>query len=92
MTFFKQKILTGPWVSAMLKIYSHRRLAAIGSVTMVVAIIASSFAQEMFIWYITYGILLGFGCSLSHVMGLLLMQEYFLERRHLANGRRQELN
>ncbi|XP_046646925.1 monocarboxylate transporter 9-like [Daphnia pulicaria] len=78
--------LTGPWVSAMLKIYSHRRLAAIGSVTMVVAIIASSFAGSMLIWYATYGLLLGFGCSLSGVMGLLLLQEYFLKRRHLANG------
>lgn len=70
----------------MLKIYSHRRLAAIGSVTMVVAIIASSFAGSMLIWYATYGLLLGFGCSLSGVMGLLLLQEYFLKRRHLANG------
>lgn len=53
---------------------------------MVVAIIASSYAPSMLIWYMTYGLLLGFGCSLSHVMGLLLTQEYFLKRRHLANG------
>lgn len=78
--------LEGPWVSAMLKIYSHRRLASIGSVTMVVAIIASSFANTMLIWYMTYGLLLGFGCSLSGVMGLLLTQEYFLQKRHMANG------
>ena len=77
---------TGPWVSAMLKIYSHRRLASIGSVTMVVAIIASSYANNIVIWYATYGLLLGFGCSLAGVMGLLLLQEYFLKRRHLANG------
>ena len=70
----------------MLKIYSHRRLASIGSVTMVVAIIASSFANTMLIWYMTYGLLLGFGCSLSGVMGLLLTQEYFLQKRHMANG------
>ncbi|KAK4011813.1 uncharacterized protein LOC116921744 [Daphnia magna] len=78
--------LTGPWVSAMLKIYSHRRLASIGSVTMVVAIIVSSYAGSMLIWYASYGLLLGFGCSLSGVMGLLLLQEYFLKRRHMANG------
>lgn len=70
----------------MLKIYSHRRLASIGSVTMVVAIIASSFAGSMLVWYATYGLLLGFGCSLSGVMGLLLLQEYFLQKRHMANG------
>lgn len=71
----------------MLSLYSHRRLAAIGSVIMVVSIIGSSFARSMMIWYLTYGLMLGFGCSLSHVMGLLITQEYFLERRHLANGK-----
>ena len=70
----------------MLTLYSHRRLAAIGSVVMVASIIGSSFANSLLIWYLTYGLLLGFGCSLSHVMGLLITQEYFLERRHLANG------
>lgn len=71
----------------MLSLYSHRRLCAIGSIIMFLSIIGSSFAPSIMMWYLTYGLLLGFGCSLSHVMGLLITQEYFLERRHLANGK-----
>lgn len=70
----------------MLKIYSHRRLASIGAFTMAAAIAASCFATSVTMWYASYGLMLGFGCSLSGVMGLLLLQEYFLQRKFMANG------
>ena len=78
--------LAGPWTSAMLSIYSHRRLGVIGTLMVVFAIILSSFAPSMIFFFLSYGLMLGMGCSLSTTMGILITQEYFAQRRPMANG------
>lgn len=79
--------LTGPWTSAMLSLYSHRRLASIGTLFVVGAIIMSSFAPSMMFFFLSYGVMLGMGCSLSATMGILITQEYFAQKRPMANGK-----
>ena len=79
-------LLTGPYASALLTIYSHRRLALIGTLISFLAVALSSLVPSMQILYLTYGLLLGLGVGLCSSMGILITQEYFVAKRPLANG------
>lgn len=70
----------------MLGLYSHRRLGMIGSFIVFVAVAVSSAVPSVMILFATYGLVLGFGCALSSTVGMLILQEYFAQRRPLANG------
>jgi len=78
--------LIGPYASALLIIYSHRRLAVIGTFIAFLAVFLSALVPSMMFLYLTYGVLLGIGVGLSSSMGLLMTQEYFVAKRPLATG------
>ena len=78
--------MIAPWASAMLTLYSHRRLAFVGTMFVFGGILLSSLAPSVSFMYLTYGVMSGFGCGIASGMGLLIVQEYFVKKRALANG------
>jgi MFS family permease len=57
-----------------------------GGILMSVGLLLSSFAQQLNILYITYGVIFGFGTALAYLPTLVMVGQYFEKRRSLATG------
>ncbi|XP_065556439.1 monocarboxylate transporter 1-like isoform X2 [Artemia franciscana] len=78
--------LSAPFAAGCLSLYSHRRLTIFGSVLLVIGLIIGAFAESLMVVYISFGVLAGLGIAFASQQGILLVQEYFQEKRALANG------
>ncbi|XP_070557441.1 monocarboxylate transporter 10-like [Ptychodera flava] len=81
MTFF------GTYMTSILTDrFGCRRTAFAGSIIAFVGCLTSSFATRLEILYLTYGIVIGVGFSLTYMSSLIIIGHYFDEKKGKANG------
>ncbi|XP_013390816.1 monocarboxylate transporter 10 [Lingula anatina] len=81
MTFFMSMI-----ASILTDRLGIRVTACAGALIATAGILASSFIEQLELMYLTYGILLGTGCSLVYTPSLVILGHYFKKRLGLVNG------
>eukprot|EP00842_Homolaphlyctis_polyrhiza_P006265 jgi/Hompol1/663/HPOL_000874-RA len=67
-------------------LYGARIVCAIGGAIHLLSLVAASFSTSLWQLFITQGFLLGMSCSLSHLAGVSVLSDWFIERRGLAMG------
>ena len=63
-----------------------RKVAFIGGALAFVGILSSSFIEQLMLYYVTYGVLLGVGFAFSYAPSLVILGHYFKKRIGLVNG------
>lgn len=84
--FSSFRVLFGPLASAMTNRYGCRTVVFCGAVLAVVGVLVSGYATNLIFFYLTYGVLTGFGTSLIFTPGLILVGHFFIVRRGMAVG------
>lgn len=75
-------IFTGSFVH----MYGVRRVILSGGILVALGLFTSSWVNEMFYLYVTYGVLIGVGSSLCDISGFVIIGQYFEKHRPLATG------
>ncbi|XP_047493158.1 monocarboxylate transporter 13-like isoform X1 [Penaeus chinensis] len=78
--------LTGPVATSLTRYYSHRRLSIIGICLSVMGIFLCSFWDDLYWYYVCFGVIGGVGNGLANPHGFILGQMYFRRRRVAANA------
>ena len=76
----------GPITSALCDRFGCRIISFAGAVLSVLGLFLTSFIQDVYIMYLTYGLVWGVGSSLSFVSSIVVLGRYFDRRLALANG------
>ena len=66
--------------------FSCRYVSIVGAVTSAIGLVLSSFANNIIIYYLTYGVLFGIGSSCVRTSSFLVVAKYFDKRRPFATG------
>ncbi|XP_025190291.1 uncharacterized protein LOC112590904 [Melanaphis sacchari] len=85
-TFHLTFFIAGSLSGLLCKLISHRAVTFWGGLLASVGMMSSSFANSISHLYISYGIMVGFGAGLCYSAGILIINEYFVKHRGLANG------
>ncbi|KAI1299304.1 Monocarboxylate transporter 10 [Halotydeus destructor] len=72
--------------SIMTDRFGVRSTAVLGSILAIIGMFASSYATTIVHLYLTYGIILGLGCSLAYTPSLVILGHYFTRRLGIVNG------
>ena len=75
-----------PLSSLLTDRYGARAVTMAGGILMSIGLLASSFAEQLNILYVTYGVIFGFGTALAYLPTLVMVGQYFEKRRSLATG------
>lgn len=78
--------LNGPIAAALAAKYGCRTITMLGSFTISLGFVSSSYAQHIVTLYFTYGVMVGFGASLCYFSALVAVGQYFYRKLSLANG------
>ncbi|KAK3851962.1 hypothetical protein Pcinc_041431 [Petrolisthes cinctipes] len=84
--------LMAPVMGAMTIMFGPRRCVVAGGLLMCVGLIAATQTFSIYYMAFTLGSLVGVGIGMSETSGYILVTDYFLERRSLANGLRASGN
>ena len=76
----------GPITSALCDRFGCRIISFAGAVLSVLGLFVTSFIQDVYFMYLTYGVVWGVGSSLSFVSSIVVLGRYFDRRLALANG------
>ena len=76
----------GPLTSALVNRLGCRLTAVIGGLSCVSGLLISSLASSVYIMYITYSVLFGFGGSCLFVSSYVIISQYFEKNRFIATG------
>ena len=76
----------GPLTSALVNQLGCRLTAIIGGLSCVIGLLLSSLATSIYILYLTYSVLFGFGGSCLFVSSYVIISMYFEKRRFIAAG------
>ena len=76
----------GPLTSALVNRLGCRWTAIIGGLSCVSGLLLSSLASSIYIMYITYSVLFGFGGSCLFVSSYVITSQYFEKYRSIATG------
>ncbi|KAL9954164.1 hypothetical protein ACROYT_G041665 [Oculina patagonica] len=76
----------GPLTSALVNRLGCRLTAIIGGLLSVSGLLLSSLASSIFIMYVTYSVLFGFGSSCLYVSSYVITSLYFDKNRSIATG------
>lgn len=76
----------GPIGAALSAKYGCRLISMAGSFVFAMGLISSSFAQNIYTLYVTYGVMIGFGASLCYFSTIVAVGQYFHKKLSLANG------
>ena len=77
--------LAGHISTALITRFGCRITGLIGGAFCVVSLIASSFAENMWVLFFTYSILYGLGSSCAYSSGLVVISQFFKNRQSLAS-------
>ena len=66
--------------------FGFANIIMLGGVTCAVGMFSSSFAPNIYVLYLTYGLVWGFGSSLCYCAALFVLPQFFRARIGLANG------
>ena len=76
----------GPLTSALVNRFGCRLTAMIGGLLCVGGLLLSSLASSIYIIYVTYSVLFGFGASCLFVSSYVITSQYFDKHRSIATG------
>lgn len=79
-------LLAGPIGSALISRIGTRKTAILGGLVMSVGMFLSSFATNIYILFVTYGILAGFGGGIANLAAVVRITDYFKKQRAFAMG------
>jgi len=77
---------TGLASGAMVERFGWRIVTMLGSVISAGGFLASSFTTDIYLLYVTYGVLTGIGNGLMYVTSMVTVQHYFEKKRAMATG------
>lgn len=78
--------MTGHISTALVTRFGCRITTLIGGAFCVVSLITSSFVENISVLFITYSFLFCLGCSCTFSSGLVVISQYFKEKKSLATG------
>ena len=76
----------GPLTSALVNRLGCRLTAIIGGLSCVSGLLLSSLASSVYIMYVTYSVLFGFGGSCLYLSSYVITSQYFVKNRSIATG------
>ncbi|KAG8435566.1 hypothetical protein GDO86_013488 [Hymenochirus boettgeri] len=79
-------LLGSPLGSAVVSSFGVRPVIIFSGVLLAGGLILSSFAPNLYVLYLTYGLMVGFGCGLSYPATVTITSQYFDQKRGLALG------
>ncbi|XP_069119403.1 monocarboxylate transporter 12-like [Argopecten irradians] len=80
------RLLFGPMASMLCNRFSCRTVTIMGSIVSAISLLISAFVSNLFILYITNGLLLGIGQALIYTTSVAIVGLYFHARRGTAVG------
>lgn len=83
---FGMNFLCGPIASTLCQKYGCRMVSAVGGLIGILGLLLTSFFNSIYVIYLTYSILWGFGSSLNYAPTMLVLGQYFEKHLPLANG------
>lgn len=83
---FGMNFLCGPITSTLCQKYGIRLVAAAGGLIAFLGLLLTSFTNSLYLIYLTYSILWGFGSSLNYAPTMLVLGQYFKRHLPVANG------
>jgi len=84
--FMAVPLLSGPIASFLTDRYGCQKVTIIGSIIASVGFVISAYADSLFVLFITFGLISGFGLSLCYVAAVVIVAYYFDKKRSLATG------
>lgn len=72
--------------SLLSKRFGCRRVVIVGGLITSLGLFLSSFVDSLYIIYLTHGVLVGFGTSISYLPALVMVAYYFDKKRSFATG------
>ena len=63
-----------------------RKVAFVGGALAFAGMVASSFVEQLMLYYLTYGVLMGVGFAFAYAPSLVILGHYFKRRIGLVNG------
>nr|XP_006817454.1 PREDICTED: monocarboxylate transporter 12-like [Saccoglossus kowalevskii] len=75
-----------PLVSSLNKKFGTRVVVVTGGIISSIGLLLSSFANSVYVLYVSYGIIGGFGIGLAYGPSIVIVGQYFNKRHALANG------
>ncbi len=78
---------TGVLAAPLIEHYSYRTIAITGSVISACGMLLSAFSPNIYLLYLTYGLLTGLGFGFMYLTSMVAVQHWFDKRRALAAGR-----
>uniref|UniRef100_A0A914W1T7 Major facilitator superfamily (MFS) profile domain-containing protein n=1 Tax=Plectus sambesii TaxID=2011161 RepID=A0A914W1T7_9BILA len=84
--FLAMPLLAGPLASALTDRYDCRVMTIVGGVLAAAGFLASRFVTEIWMLFITFGVIAGLGLSFCFNCAIIAVTYYFEKRRALATG------
>ncbi|XP_025190715.1 uncharacterized protein LOC112591196 [Melanaphis sacchari] len=84
--FMAVPLLSGPIASFLTDRYGCQKVTVIGAIIASTGFVISAFADSLFMLFITFGLISGFGLSLCYVAAVVIVAYYFDKKRSLATG------
>lgn len=84
--FMAVPLLSGPIASFLTDRYGCQKVTIIGSIIASAGFVISAYADSLFMLFITFGLISGFGLSLCYVAAVVIVAYYFDKKRSLATG------
>ncbi len=78
---------TGILAAPLIKHYSYRTIAISGTIISSIGLLVSAFSQNIYLRYITYGLVPGVGFGFMYLTSMVGTQHWFVKRRALASGK-----
>ena len=83
---FGLTFMTGPLSTALCTKFGCRVVTVLGAFLFGLGLLLSSYANSIYLMFVTYSLLLGVGSSFSYYTSILILNEYFSKRLVLVNG------
>ncbi len=77
---------TGFIAAPLIEQYSYRTIAICGTIISMLGIIVSAFSPNIYILYLTYGLVPGLGFGFMYLTSMVGTQHWFIKRRATAAG------
>nr|KAG5691324.1 hypothetical protein BaRGS_014023 [Batillaria attramentaria] len=84
--FYCLSLMLGPVASALTTRFGCRKVTMVAGLMSCLGFVASSYVTEVWMLYLTFGVVVGAGFSLCYVTSVITVAYYFEKRRALATG------
>uniref|UniRef100_A0A1I7V3J2 MFS domain-containing protein n=2 Tax=Caenorhabditis tropicalis TaxID=1561998 RepID=A0A1I7V3J2_9PELO len=76
----------GPFASALCNVFGCRQVALAGSIIAAVGFLLSIPAPNIYVLYLTFGLIAGAGFGMMYLPAIVIISQYFAKKRSLATG------